>query len=128
MENHQGCKMKFRNQLAVNLVKVLAPVHSYPSSEVNIVDTAFNLADHVVARIQHDIDAASPKNMVGEAFKQAVNEVREKASPSADTVSAPVEPEERRFFLITNEGQLFPNRDESFEAFLTRALFDLEGK
>lgn len=120
--------MKFRDQLAVNLVKLLAPVHSFSVPNVSVVDTAFNLADRVVARIQHDIDAASPKNMVGEAFKQAVNEVREKASPSADTVSAPVEPEERRFFSITNEGQLFQKQGESLEAFLTRALFDLEGK
>lgn len=120
--------MKFRNQLAVNLVKILAPAYSHTSSDSDIVTMAFNLADRVVARIQHDIDAASPKDVVGEAFKQAVNEVREKASPSADTVSAPVEPEEHRFFLVTDEGLIMVRPDEPFEAFLTRALFDLEGK
>lgn len=128
MENHQNCKMKFRNQLAVNLVKLLVPNSPHLQNGVDPVGLAFDLADRVAARIQHDIDAASPKYTVGEAFKQGANEVREKASPSADTVSAPVEAEERRFFLITDEGLVMVRPDESFEAFLTRALFDLEGK
>ena len=135
MENHQDCKMKFRNQLAVNLVKLLAPPYSYPNSEINIVDTAFDLADRTAARIQRDIDIEHQKTA-----DQSLAEIRAcKAAGSAEAnqAEAPVnrpaevaagQPEDLRFFLITNEGQLFPKRDESFEDFITRALFDLEGK
>lgn len=116
--------MKFRNQLAVNLVKLLAPVHSYPSSEINIVDTAFNIADCVVTRIETD----SPKGTSGDVgLNTAVNEVREKAAAGCSS-SAEAQPEERRFFLITDEGLVTARPDESFEDFLARALLDLEGK
>ena len=131
--------MKFRNQLAVNLVKILAPAYSHTSSDNDIVTMAFNLADRVAARIQHDFDIEHQK-----AVDQSLAEIRAcKAAASAGTnqAAAPVDyaaevsarsaedqKYDRRFFLITNEGQLFPNRDESFEDFLARALLDLEGK
>ena len=117
--------MKFRNQLAVNLVKLLAPVHSYPSSEINIVDTAFTLADRVCARIE--VDAAmcdEPKNANKPPKEAPVDYAAEAAARDNKTA----EPEEHRFFLLTDEGQLFPNKGEDFATFIERALLDLEGK
>lgn len=127
--------MKFRNQLAVNLVKLLAPVHSYPSSETDPVEHAFSLADRTVARIQHDIDIEHQK-----AADQSLAEIRAyKAAASAEasqaeaSVNRPAEvvegqPEDRRFFVITDECLVAPRPDESFEAFLNRALLDFESK
>ena len=130
--------MKFRNQLAVNLVKLLVPTHSHLNG-VDPVSLAFDFADRVAVRIQHDFDIEHQK-----AADQSLAEIRAcKAAASAGTnqATAPVDyatevsarsaedqKYDRRFFLITNEGQLFPNRDESFEDFLARALLDLEGK
>ena len=128
MQNHQACKMKFRNQLAVNLVKLLAPVHSYRHSDAsinvtNIVDTAFDLANSVCTRIEADIvKCDEPK------FTPPKESPVDYAAEAAARDNKTAEPEEHRFFLLTDEGQLFPNRDESFEDFLARALPDLEGK
>lgn len=122
--------MKFRNQLAVNLVKLLAPVHSYPSSEINIVDTAFTLADRVCARIE--VDAAmcdEPKNANKPPKEAPVDYAAEAASAAKkDADAALSQPEERRFFLLTDEGELYPNKGEDFATFIERVLFDFEGK
>ena len=115
--------MKFRNQLAVNLVKLLAPVHSYPSSEIDPVEHAFSLADRTVARIQHDIDIEHQK-----AAYQSLAEIHAyKAAASAEASQAEASVN-RRFFAITDQGLVAPRPDETFEDFMRRILAEFEGK
>ena len=130
--NHRDCKMKFRNQFAVNLVKILAPVITVGKESI-VVDTAFDLADLVVARIEADrlrepkatgdVCGSAGKTAEEAAFDRSVKEVREKA---AATASAPAE-EERRFFLITDEGLVYPGDNESLNDFVSRVLSEVAG-